>query len=129
MSAETGWLVGVLQYGLGGVIPDGHDPIVPVGVREPYAVVFPYSKKYWVGSPPLTFGPATPFNVALVPLTLVALVVVAVGGTFVQYGLGGLTPAGHTIVALLGAARSALAQAAMRPPRSASRMRCEYLVM
>jgi hypothetical protein len=35
-------------------------------------------------SPPVTFGPATPFRVALVPFTLVALPVVAVGGTFVQ---------------------------------------------
>ena len=32
ISAETFWVLGTLQYGLGGVIPAGHDPIVPVGV-------------------------------------------------------------------------------------------------
>jgi asparagine synthase (glutamine-hydrolysing) len=42
-------------------------------------------KKNIVGSPPLTSGPATPFSVALVAFTFVALLVVAVGGTFVQY--------------------------------------------
>ena len=32
MFAETICVFGTLQYGLGGVIPDGHEPIVPVGV-------------------------------------------------------------------------------------------------
>ena len=36
---------------------------------------------------------------ALLVVTLVAAPVVAVGGTFVQYGLGGLIPDGQTIVA------------------------------
>jgi hypothetical protein len=35
MSAETDWVAGVLQYGLGGLIPAGHEPIVPVGVWLP----------------------------------------------------------------------------------------------
>jgi hypothetical protein len=86
-------------------------------------------KKYMVGSPPVTFGPATPFNVAFLALTFVALLVVAVGGTFAQYGLPGFTPGGQTIVALPGAADSALAPTATMPPRSASHLRCEYLVM
>jgi hypothetical protein len=129
MSADTACVFGVLQYGLGGLIPAGHEPIVPVGVCDPYAVVVPYRKKYWVGSPPLTFGPATPFNVADLAVTFVALVVVAVGGTFEQYGLGGVMPEGQTIVALPGPANTALAPTAARPPRSASRLRCKYLAM
>ena len=80
-------------------------------------------------SPPETFGPATPFRVAFLAPTLVALPVVAVGGTFVQYGLGGFIPVGQTIVAPAGAADSAIRPAATRPPSGASHLRCEYLVM
>ena len=91
----------------------------------------PYWKKYEVGSPPTTFGPATPFSVARLGLTLVASLVVAVGGTFVQYGLVGLgvCPAWQTSVAPAGAAESAMTPAAARAPRGNSRVRCEYLVM
>ncbi len=80
-------------------------------------------------SPPWTLGPALPFSCALVPLILVAGRVVAVGGTFVQYELGGFIPDGQTIVAPLGTADRAMTPAAMRPPTDASRLRCEYLVM
>jgi hypothetical protein len=59
----------------------------------------------------------------------VAPVVVAVGGTFVQYGLGGLIPCGQTIVAPTGEAETDIAPAAIRPPRSASHLRCVCLVM
>lgn len=103
--------------------------MVPVRVREPYAVVVPYSKKYRVMSPPLTFGPVTPFNLALVARTCVASPVIAIGGTFVQYGLGGLVPFGQTIVALPGAAMSALAHPATRPPRTTSHLRRVNLVI
>jgi hypothetical protein len=82
-----------------------------------------------VGSPPATPAPATPFNVADVPVTFVASFVIAVGGTFVQYGFGGLTPGGHTIVAPAGMADSATTAAAMSPARGPSRLRCAYLVM
>jgi hypothetical protein len=79
-------------------------------------------------SPPLTFGPATPFSVALVPFTSVALPVVAVGRTFVQQGLGGFIPVGQTIVALDGAADRIRTPAATKPPRAGSHLRCEYLI-
>jgi hypothetical protein len=77
----------------------------------------------------VTSGPATPFSVALVALTFVALPVVAVGGTFVQYALGGFTPCGQTMVAPVGTADSANTPAATRPPAGASHLRCEYLVI
>src|SRR5690349_12825477 len=80
-------------------------------------------------SPPWTLGPALPFSCALVPLILVAGRVVAVGGTFVQYGLGGVTPDGHTTVAPLGTAARPRTPAKMRLPTIASRLRCEYLVI
>jgi len=35
MIADTGVLAGVVQYGLGGLIPDGQDPSVFVGVSFP----------------------------------------------------------------------------------------------
>jgi hypothetical protein len=35
MFADTACVDGVLQYGLGGLIPLGHEPIVPVGVWLP----------------------------------------------------------------------------------------------
>ena len=35
MSADTGCVLGTLQYGLGGLIPTGQEPIVPGGVWEP----------------------------------------------------------------------------------------------
>ena len=80
-------------------------------------------------SPPATFGPATPFSVALVALTFVAFLVMAAGLTFVQYGLGGLTPFGQTIVAPVGAADSAITPAATRPAAGANHLRCRYLVI
>ena len=83
----------------------------------------PYSKKYWVISPPCTLGPALPFSFALVPLIFVAERVVAVGGTFVQYGLGGLIPVGQTTVAPLGIAESAITPATTSPPTAADRRR------
>jgi hypothetical protein len=67
--------------------------------------------------------------VALLAVTFVAEPVVAVGRTFVQYGLGGLIPDGQTTVALPDPASSALAPTAKQPPRSASRLRCKYLIM
>jgi hypothetical protein len=72
-------------------------------------------------------GPATPFNVAFLAVTFVAEPVVAVGGTFVQYGLGGLIPDGQTSVALLGAAESAPAPIATMPLRSASDLKCLFM--
>src|SRR5690348_8480034 len=80
-------------------------------------------------SPPLTFGPATPNRIAECPLIPPALWVLAVGGTSVQYGLGGVTPLGQTIVALEGAAESAMTTAVTRPATGASHLRCEYLAM
>ena len=80
-------------------------------------------------SPPVTFGPATPLSVAPVPVTFVALPVVATGGTLVQYLLGGFIPTGQTIVAWVGAADTTMTPAATRPPSAASHLRCEYLVM
>jgi hypothetical protein len=80
-------------------------------------------------SPPWTCGPALPFNCALVPVILVAGRVVAVGGTFVQYGLGGFIPDGQTIVAPLGSAERPRMPTTMRLPTATSRLRCEYLVM
>ena len=80
-------------------------------------------------SPPVTFGPAAPLSVALVAFTLLALSVVAVGFTLAQYGLGGLTPFGQTIVAPDGTAEIATAAVATRPAASAGRLRCEYLII
>jgi hypothetical protein len=52
--------------------------LVPSGVRDPYAVVVPYSNQYVVLS---LLGDTVPFNVAVVPVTALAAPVVAAGGS------------------------------------------------
>jgi hypothetical protein len=91
-------------------------------------MVVPYWKKYCVMSPPCTLGPALPLSCALVPVTLLAGRVAAVGGTFVQYGLGGLIPLGQTMVARPGAAAIASAPAPKTAPTATSLLTCEYLL-
>src|SRR6185312_13892469 len=80
-------------------------------------------------SPPATFGPATPNRIAEWPLMPPALWVFAVGGTSVQYGLGGVTPLGQTIVARLGVADRAMTSVVVRPATGASHLRSEYLAI